>query len=170
MHGIQESIHINKLLGVDVIKPLPRMETILKDLYQFRPVGGGRLLFHMRSTAAELSETLNKLGATEVECINSPTVFLPCESFVMAAVVDYTTSRIGAIFTKSECKTFLRTSRWMEIIFDLFQKDPCLSIMTLRKMDLPSVSYKLLPTIVPLEIDMVLAKQRYDPPIYNPLY
>ena len=170
MHGIHESMHVNKLIGVDVVKPLPRMEKILKDVYKFRPVGGGRLVFHMRSTAAELFDTLNELGATEVECINTPMVFVPCESFVMAAVVDYAASRIGKNFTKSEWKVFLRTSHLMEIIFNVFQKDPCLSIITLRKTDIPSLAYELLPIIVPLEIDTVIAKQKYNPPIYNPLY
>ena len=146
MHGIQESIHVNKLLGVYVLMPLSHMRTILKNKYKFRPIGGGRLTFHMRSTVEELMDTLNKLGATDVECINTPMVFAPCESFVEAAVADYTSSRIGN-FTKSKWNKFLLASNLMTIVFEKFQADPCLSITALRKMDISSTMYTLLPTM-----------------------
>ena len=149
--------------------PLSHMRTILKNKYKFRPIGGGRLTFHMRITVEELMDTLNKLGATDVECINTPMVFAPCESFVEAAVADYTSSRIGN-FTKSQWNKFLPASNLMTIVFEKFQADPCLSITALRKMDISSTMYTLLPTIVPLEIDIVIARQKNDPPIYNSLY
>ena len=75
LRGVQESIHTNRLLGVDVYDPLPVMTQILLSL-KFRNVGCyDDSIRHRRATANDLTTTLDSSRITNVQCLNGPLVF-----------------------------------------------------------------------------------------------
>jgi hypothetical protein len=141
LRGVQESIHTNRLLGVDVYEPLPVMTKILLAL-NFRNVGcGKRFVRHMRATTNELATTLDSSRIANVQCLNGPLVFMPCSRFIEDATSDYMSYRTSIEFPWG----FTDRKKWEKIVHDNnllnsieneFHQQPLLSIAALRLLNL----------------------------------